>query len=61
LDHQERHHEKHKHEREEEKKQEKAEENKLSKTAWPIHPKWFVALGIVAVMLAMLIWTFLVW
>lgn len=61
MDHQDQHHEKHKHEREEEKKREKTEERKWEKSGWPIHPAWFVVVGIVAVVVAMLIWTFLVW
>lgn len=61
LDHHEQHHEHHQHEREHEKKLEKAHEHAQEQSAWPIHPKWFVAIGVAAVVIAMLIWTFLVW
>jgi hypothetical protein len=60
MDHQEQHHEHHRKEREEQKKERKEHEHQEEKNGLPIHPAWFLVAGIVAVIAALLIWTF-VW
>jgi quinol-cytochrome oxidoreductase complex cytochrome b subunit len=58
MDHQEQHHEHHRKEREEKKKERKEHEHQEEKSALPFHPAWIVAVGVVLVVTALLIWTF---
>jgi hypothetical protein len=57
MDHHEQHHEHHQHEREQEKKEHKAFERQHAKSALPFHPAWFVVLGFVLVLVAVILWT----
>jgi hypothetical protein len=59
MDHSERHHQQHQKEREHEKQEHKARERESEKSALPFHPAWFVAVGVVAVVLVLCVWTFL--
>jgi quinol-cytochrome oxidoreductase complex cytochrome b subunit len=59
VDHKEQHHQKHVHEREEEKKEQKEHEREDDKSWLPFHPAWLVGIGVVLVVAAVLIWTFL--
>ena len=61
MDHKEQHHLHHLKEREEEKKKHKAHEREQEKKLLPIHPAWFVAVSVVLILAAVLIWTFVVW
>ena len=63
MDHKEQHHEKHRHEREEKKKERKEHEHQEEKHSGglPFHPAWFAVVGVVLVVAAILIWTFIVW
>ena len=61
MDHKEQHHEKHQHEREEKKKEQKLHEQQNPNSSPPIHPAWFWGIGLVAVVAAVLVWTFIVW
>ncbi len=60
MDHKEQHHEKHQHDREEKKKEQKEHEKKSEKEGGgpAIHPAWFWAIGVGAVLVAVLVWTF---
>jgi hypothetical protein len=58
MDHKEQHHERHEKEREEHKKKQKQHEQEEAKSGLPFHPAWFVVLGVVMVLVAVLIWTF---
>ena len=58
MDHQEQHHQHHRKEREHEKAEKKEHEHEQEKKLLPIHPAWFVGIGIVLVVTAILIWTF---
>jgi Flp pilus assembly protein TadB len=60
MDHKEQHHEKHRHEREEKKKERKEHEHAEEKAggSMPFHPAWFVVVGAVLVIAAIVIWTF---
>jgi Ca2+/H+ antiporter len=59
MDHKEQHHEKHEKEREQKKKEEKAHERQEEKSPLPFHPAWLVVLGIGLVVVALMVWTFL--
>jgi hypothetical protein len=60
MDHQEQqHHQHHQKEREHEKKEEKAREREAEKSALPFHPAWFVAVGVVAILMVLGVWLFL--
>jgi quinol-cytochrome oxidoreductase complex cytochrome b subunit len=59
MDHHEQHHLHHQKEREEKKKEQKEYERKQEKNLLPFHPVWLVGLGIVLVVAAVLVWTFL--
>jgi type VI protein secretion system component VasF len=58
MDHHEQHHLHHQKEREHEKKEHKAHEHEQEKMLRTIHPAWFVAMGIVLILLIVLVWTF---
>jgi hypothetical protein len=58
MDHHEQHHLHHQKEREHEKKERKEHEHEQEKKLRSIHPAWFVALGIVLILLVVLVWTF---
>ena len=60
MDHHEQHHEKHEKEREEKKKEQKSHEHQQEKSALPFHPAWLVFFGLLLIVLALLVWTF-VW
>jgi hypothetical protein len=57
VDHKEQHHEHHRKEREREKQREAAHEREAMRQPGGIHPAWFVATGVVLVLLAVLVWT----
>ncbi len=59
MDHHEQHHQHHQKEREHEKKAHKAHEQQAEKNALPFHPAWFVALGVVAILLVVGVWIFM--
>jgi len=50
----------HKKEREQEKRKEKEAEEKYEKSERPIHPAWFVGLGVVLISLIVLSWIFFI-
>jgi hypothetical protein len=60
LDHKEQHHQHHQKEREERKKEHKEYEHEQEKKLLPIHPAWLVGAGVVMVLAAVFVWTFLV-
>jgi len=60
MDHKEQHHQHHQKEREEHKKEQKAYEERQEKNLLPFHTKWLVYLGIGLVVLAILVWTFII-
>jgi hypothetical protein len=60
MDHKEQHHQHHQKEREQEIKEHKAHERAQGKKSLP-HPGWFVGVGVVLILIAVLIWTFLIW
>jgi hypothetical protein len=59
LDHKQQHHEHHHKEREKEIEKEKLRERAETKQPRQIHPAWFVALGIVLVLVVVATWIFL--
>jgi hypothetical protein len=62
MDHKEQHHEHHRKEREREKKREAEHEREAERKGSAIHPGWFVGIGAVLVVVAILIWSlFLSW
>ena len=56
MDHHEQHHQHHHKEREERIKHEEERERESEKTLRTIHPAWFVVLGSVLIVLAVLTW-----
>jgi hypothetical protein len=61
MDHKEKHHEHHKKEREEAKRHHKAHTpDQGKKYPLPIHPTWLLVVGIVLILAAVLVWTFLI-
>jgi hypothetical protein len=61
VDHKDQHHQQHRHEREEKIKEHKQHEAEALKNAPPLHPAWAFTAGIVLAVVAMLVWTFIVW
>jgi hypothetical protein len=59
MDHHEQHHQHHEKEREERVKHEKERERREAKQPWKIHPAWLGVAGAVLILVAVLIWTFL--
>lgn len=60
MDHKEQHHQHHEKEREEKKKHHAQHEAEAQNQPRTIHPLWFVALGVVLVLLAVAAWTLVV-
>jgi len=56
MDHHERHHQHHEKERQERIKHEEERERRDEKLPRRIHPAWFVGLGAVLIVLAVLVW-----
>ena len=61
MDHKEQHHQQREKEREEKKREERAFDEREAKSSWPFRPHWLVVLGIVVILAAVAIWTFIVW
>lgn len=61
MDHKEQHHEHHRHEREETKREQKQYEAMQMTKGPPIHPAWLWGGGVVLVLLAMAVWSFIIW
>lgn len=61
MDHQEQHHQHHEKEREHKKKEHKAHERASGKKSLPVHPAWLAIAGILLTLIAILVWTFIVW
>jgi hypothetical protein len=59
MDHKEQHHEHHRHERAEAKREQKRHEDAEMKKGPPIHPAWLWGAGVVAVLVAMAVWSFI--
>ena len=59
MDHHEQHHQHHQKEREQEKKEKKAHGHEQEVKGPPIHPAWLFGIGLVLVVAAVLVWTFL--
>jgi hypothetical protein len=59
MDHHEQHHLHHQKEREHKKHEQKEYEHRQEKKLLPVHPAWLLGLGIVLILAAVLIWTFL--
>jgi ABC-type nickel/cobalt efflux system permease component RcnA len=58
VDEHERHHEHHEKEREQEKKEHKAHEHEGGGKKRPFHPAWYVVVGVVLCLVALLVWMF---
>ena len=58
MDHHQQHEMHHKKERELENKHEKDHEREVEKQVRRTHPAWFVAMGVVFIILIVLVWTF---
>ena len=56
MNHEQKRHEKHEQERKEKQADERRSEEQFSKPGPTIHPLWFLALGIILTMTALLIW-----
>jgi hypothetical protein len=56
MNHEQKRHEKHEQERKEKQADERYSEEQFSKPGPTIHPLWFLALGIILTMTALLIW-----
>jgi hypothetical protein len=61
MDHHQQHEMHHKKERELEKKHEKEHEREEEQQVRKIHPAWFVATGVVFIVLIVLVWTFYIY
>jgi hypothetical protein len=61
MDHKEQHHQHHEKEREHKKKEHKAHERASGKNWLPVHPAWLAIAGILLTLVAILVWTFIVW
>jgi hypothetical protein len=59
MDHHEQHHQHHQKEREHKKQEQKEYERQQEKKLLPVHPAWLLGLGVVLILAAVLIWTFL--
>jgi uncharacterized membrane protein len=59
MDHHEQHHQHHQKEREERIKHEKESERRAEKLPARIHPAWFLVVGAVLTLLAVLVWIFM--
>jgi len=56
MDHEQKRHEKHEHERKEKQAHERQSEVEFSKPGPTIRPTWFLAIGLVLTVVALLIW-----
>jgi cytoskeletal protein RodZ len=61
MDHKEQHHQHHEKEREEHKREERDFEKRELAGPWPFRPHWLVVVGIIVILAAVVIWTFIVW
>jgi hypothetical protein len=61
MDHHEQHYQHHQKEREEEQRHHKALDRAHGKKSLPFHPGWLFGVGAALVLIAVLIWTFLIW
>jgi len=61
MDHHEQHRQQKQKEREHEKKEHVAHERMSAKKGLPVHPRWLAVIGLGLVLIAVLIWTFVVW
>lgn len=61
MDHHEQHHQKHEKEREHKKHEQKLHEQAASRKLRSLHPAWFVVIGVVVILAAVLVWTFYPW
>ncbi len=61
MDHKEQHHQHHEKQREEKKKEEHRHElQQEKKPGIQVHPLWFAVIGLVLVVAAVLVWTFII-
>lgn len=60
MDHKQQHHEHHVKEREQEKKEWKEHNHEQGGKRRGIHPAWYVVVGAVLILAAVLVWTFLI-
>lgn len=60
MDQHEKHHQHHEKEREHEKQEKKRHEHEEEQKPRVIHPGWFLAVGIVLIILVVLVWTYIV-
>ena len=58
MDHHEQHHQHHEKERHHEKELRKQHEHEAERRPRSIHPGWFLGVGVLLVLLAVLVWTF---
>jgi ABC-type nickel/cobalt efflux system permease component RcnA len=58
MDHHEQHHQHHEKERQERIRHEKERERREEKQPWTIHPAWFAVVGVGLILVAVLLWTF---
>jgi hypothetical protein len=56
MDHEQKRHEKHEHERKEKQAHERQAEEQFSRPGPTIQPMWFLVIGVVLTMIAMVIW-----
>jgi len=62
MDHKEQHHQQHQKEREHKKhEQHLHEQAQESKSSLPVHPKWLFVVGFALIVVALLVWTFIIW
>ncbi len=61
MDHQEQHHQHHQKEREHKKHEQKLHEQAADRKQPFLHPLWFVAIGGIVILAAVLIWTLYPW
>ncbi len=57
MDHHEQHHQEHAKERAEHKREQHDHEERAVRSGSPIHPAWFIALGVLLIGLVLLTWT----
>jgi hypothetical protein len=60
MDHHEQHHQHHAAERAAEKKEKKEHDRNWDKNWLPLHPVWFYAIGLVAILGVLFVWIFVV-
>lgn len=57
MDHQDQHHQRKEKERDEHRKEQREHDSRAVESGSPIHPAWFVAIGVVLVGAVILVWT----